>query len=763
MDDAFSPLLPDEIAAARRAETLPPEKGELVSPIPANAPPPPARHFSHGEPTAIWIYRDANGAELCRMRFDFRDKRKEFCPLTLWRNVKGSHWRWKGLPPLRPLYGLNQLAARPDAPVVVCEGEKAADAAAKIFPDHVVVTSSAGARAAAKSDWSPVSGRKTMILPDNDLPGAKYADEVTEILSALGCEVGVVDTAALAAIDGGARGPDFEPNGWDAVNAIAEWTDMAALRSAALGFIKPSTTAPQTSEDGEPTPDEAAIERRVVALSGLTEIKYALARACAAKELGIPVGVLDRLVKQARRRPGEIAVGVVFPDVEPWDAGIDAAALLDEIRETIRRFVVCEPQMAAAVTLWIAFTWLIDRVEVAPLLVITAPEMRCGKSQLLSLVGSLSYRSLPASNISSAAVFRVIDAHAPTLILDEADTFMKENEELLGVVNSGHTRQTAFVIRTVGDEHSPKRFSTWGAKAIAGIGRLAQTTLDRAVAVQLKRKLPSEKTERLRHADRGHFDRLCRMLARFALDNGAAIQAARPDLPETLNDRAQDNWEPLLAIADCAGGHWPTMARKAALRLSGAAQEATTQSTELLFDIRSVLDATGDEKISTADLLRALIGKEESPWATCDAGKPMTARKLAKRLGEYSVKSTNVRFGHEVAKGFHRSQFEDAFARYLPQAPSESPATPLQILESEGNAGASECSGLLSRAVTDANLPLLRRPERCSGTSEVADCGGIGSRAATRKSPENNECSGVAEFGAGADNDKPAEPWGEFL
>ena len=142
----------------------------------------------------------------------------------------------------------------------------------------------------------------------------------------------------------------------------------------------------------------------------------------------------------------------------------DPAALLDEICATVRRFIVCEPKVAIAVALWIAFTWLIDRVDVAPLLVITAPEKRCGKSQLLSLVGFLSFRPLPASNISSAAVFRVVEAHAPTLLLDEADTFMKENEELRGVVNSGHTRQSAFVIRTVGDEHEPKRFSTWGLR-----------------------------------------------------------------------------------------------------------------------------------------------------------------------------------------------------------------------------------------------------------------------------------------------------------
>ena len=499
-------------------------------------------------------------------------------------------------------------------------------------------------------------------------------------------------------------------------------------------------------------------------MSGLTEIKYGLRRPSAAKELGIPVGLLDKLVKQARRALGKAADGgVVFSKVEPWDTETDPAVLLGEICETIRRFVVCEPEVAVAVALWIAFTWLIDRVGVAPLLVITAPEKRCGKSQLLSLVGLLSYRPLPASNISTAAVFRVVEARSPTLLLDEADTFMKENEELRGVINSGHTRQTAFVIRTVGDEHELKRFSTWGAKAIAGIGRLPETTLDRAVVVQLKRKLPSEKTDRLRHTDRGQFEPLCRKLARFVIDNGDAIQAARPDLPEALNDRAQDNWEPLLAIADRAGGRWPTTARAAALKLSGAAQEATTQSTELLFDIRSVFDATGDEKISTAELLRALIGKEESPWATCNAGKPMTARNRPRSQASTRSRqrtcdsATKFRKGSTVRSS--RTPLRDTcpwhhpkmtLRRYIFRKAKEMQASP-----SVAEYGANPLRMGIS--------PLPLQNERCSGTADVAECGGFENLAATRKGSKNNECSGVAEFGPGTGDDKPAEPWGEFL
>lgn len=759
--DKFPRLSKNEIAASTAVGPAATKREDdaLIAPIPAAAPEPPHIHPQWGAPSGYWVYRGASGAtQQIIFRFDPPGEPKKILPCTLWRTARGMRWRWKGFPAPRPLYGLDRLAARPDAPVIVCEGEKTADAAGKVFPDHVAVTSSGGARATDKTDWSPLSGRKVTIWPDNDEPGADCARQVAANVSRFGCKVSVIDANALASIDSGGRGPDWSAEGWDAADALAEWPDVEALRSAALGLAKPYTVAEFAAAEAKPTPDEAAIEHRVVELSGLTEIKYGLARPSAAKELGIPVGLLDKLVKQARRASdGVVDGGVVFADVEPWDAETDAAALLDEISGTVRQFVVCGPQVAIAVALWISFTWVIDRVEVAPLLIITAPEKRCGKSQLLSLVGLLSYRPLPASNISSAAVFRVVEAHSPTLLLDEADTFMKENEELRGIVNSGHTRQSAFVIRTVGDEHEPKRFSTWGAKAIAGIGRLPETTVDRAVVVELKRKLPSERTDRLRHADRSQFERLSRMLARFAEDNGDAIEAARPDLPEALNDRSQDNWEPLLAIADRAGGRWPTTARAAALKLSGAAQEAMSSSAELLSDVRAVFDAAGDEKISTEALLRALIGKEESPWGTYHGGKPMTARNLAKRVGEYSIKSTNVRFGHEVLKGFCRWQFEDAFARYLPQSPSAIDATPLHIPGTQGNAGVSECSGFLSDAATDASLPLPLRLEGCSGATIVAECGGIEYRAATRKSPENNECSGVANFGGGTDGNKPPE------
>jgi hypothetical protein len=215
------------------------EDGELVSPIPADAPDAPKPHPRFGLPTAAWTYRDAHGAPLFHvLRFDPPGERKQFLPLSLWREAAGLRWRWKGVLSPRPLYGLYRLAALPTAPIVVCEGEKAADAAARVFPRSVAVTSPGGAQAAGQCDWAPLAGRRVLMWPDADEPGAKYALEVARILDGLQCEVSIIDAAALASMapDGGKREPI---KGYDAADAIAEWRDVTALRKAAHGHATP--------------------------------------------------------------------------------------------------------------------------------------------------------------------------------------------------------------------------------------------------------------------------------------------------------------------------------------------------------------------------------------------------------------------------------------------------------------------------------------------------------------------------------------------
>ncbi len=169
----YAPLSVEELAPTPIDAPTLQEEGEIVSPIPADAPPPPRRHRSFGAPTMVWRYRNAGGGLLCEVhRYDPPGARKQFLPATCWRNADGLlEWRWKSIPAPRPLYGLDRLAEKPDAPVVVCEGEKSADAVARIFPKSVCPSAPGGAQARDKADWKPLAGRKVLIWPDADKPG----------------------------------------------------------------------------------------------------------------------------------------------------------------------------------------------------------------------------------------------------------------------------------------------------------------------------------------------------------------------------------------------------------------------------------------------------------------------------------------------------------------------------------------------------------------------------------------------------------------
>lgn len=424
--------------------------------------------------------------------------------------------------------------------------------------------------------------------------------------------------------------------------------------------------------------EKESIGNAIKRLAKLSPLEYDTVRAKEANSLGVRVATLDVAVCKARGTEKQ-SQEEMFLSIEPWPEEVDGGNLLDEIRSTIKRFITSTEEVIIAATLWIVLTWLVGSVEILPIAAITAPEKRCGKTTLLAIFGRLVKRPLVASNISSAATFRTIEAHSPTLLVDEADTFLKDNEELRGVMNSGHSRETAFVIRTVGENFEPKRFSTFCPKAISGIGSLPATMMDRAIELKLRRKLPTEKIERLRHAAPGIFEELCSKLARFADDSAPAIKGARPTLPDALNDRAQDNWEPLLAIADIAGGEWPEKARKTALKMSGGEHETFTTSSELLKDIKEVFKKKAVDKLSTIDLLSALTSDTLKPWATYYRDKPMTPTQLAGKLRGYGIHPKNLKVGsgNVVNKGYVLADFSDAFTRYLAADTPENTATPL--------------------------------------------------------------------------------------
>lgn len=423
--------------------------------------------------------------------------------------------------------------------------------------------------------------------------------------------------------------------------------------------------------------DKDSCGKEIRRLAELSPIEYDQERKNSAGNLGIRPSTLDKLVATERKEDKTCNTG--FTDIEPWPDPVSPAELLSKISETVLRFIVCSVETAHAVALWVAMTWFIDVVQVAPLAVITAPEKRCGKSQLLFLIGKLVCRPLMVSNITPAALFRAVDAWKPTLLVDEADAFMRDNDELRGLLNCGHTRDSAYIVRVVGETHIPTKFNVWGAKVLAGIGQLADTIMDRSVSLELRRKLPHEIVERLRHAEPHLFETLSAKLARFGKDFRETVRVSRPVLPSELNDRAQDNWEPLLAIADAAGDLWPELARKAALKLSGSDGPQKTVGTELLSDIQEVFEDKQTDRISTADLIKALCADEERPWATYNRGRSISPRQVSARLKEYGITSRTVRIGYDTPKGYLREQFAESWSRYLspPENNATTPQTPI--------------------------------------------------------------------------------------
>jgi putative DNA primase/helicase len=209
-------------------------------------------------------------------------------------------------------------------------------------------------------------------------------------------------------------------------------------------------------------------------------------------------------------------------------------------------------------------------------------------------------------------VFRTIESACPTLLIDEADTFLTGNDELRGVLNSGHNRATAFVVRTVGEDHQPAKFGTWAPVAIAMIGKLPDTLHDRSIVVPLRRKKPGEIVERCRFDRSEEFDALRRKLRRWVEDARRGLLQWDGDVPASLHDRAADNWWALLAVADAAGGHWPQTARQAAVALSSGGEDAESAAVLLLHDMY-VLFAQQGARIPTQTVLAALHAMDERP------------------------------------------------------------------------------------------------------------------------------------------------------
>lgn len=496
--------------------------------------------------------------------------------------------------------------------------------------------------------------------------------------------------------------------------------------------------------DSEPELDTDGME--IDRLAALNLLDYDRQRGAAAQRLGVRADTLDKMVKQARGDKVETGGGkaMCFREVTPWSEPINLDHLLTELTASVRRFMSLPDHAAPAIALWTVYSYLVvSHGHIAPTLAITSPEKRCGKSTLLGWLYRVVEKPMLAANITAAAIFRTIDAWSPTLLIDEADSFLGESgDELRGILNSGHTRDTAYVIRVSGEELEPRQFSTWGAKVVALIGKLEgkySTLADRSIEIQLRRRLPGDKVEKLRHADAEHFENLAAKCFRFALDHGIALGKARPEIPDALHDRAADNWEPLLAIADVAGSGWSRLARSTALALSGGADDDASNAglgVQLLTDLRNYFsDRPTFQHHTTTELLNYLNQIDDAPWSSFAKGKPMTARHLARWLKPYGIIPQSIRTSAtSTPKGYTVADFKDAFDRYLPS------------IRNAATNKATSSESPYSASATDRHCGGY---ENASSPSPQAGCGGVAD-----KKPGSGSSGTVA--------DSNGENWEEF-
>ncbi|MEW2566605.1 DUF3631 domain-containing protein [Streptomyces sp. NPDC047070] len=371
---------------------------------------------------------------------------------------------------------------------------------------------------------------------------------------------------------------------------------------------------------------------------------------------------------------------------------IDGAVLLNEVEAFHRRFNVFPHEAAyVAVALWDAHAHLLDCFDSTPRLAFLSPEPGSGKSRALDVVETLVPRSMAAADASASALFRSVsglDGGRPTILFDEIDTVFGpkagENEQLRGFINAGHARGRP-VYRCVGDgsNQQVQGFPSYCAVAVAGLGNLPDTIMTRSVIIRMRRRARNEKVEAFRtriHVGEGN--QLRDRLAQWAETVQDSIAGTFPEMPDEVTDRPADVWEPLLAVADAAGGDWPKRARAACTALVTASKtnDKGSLGIRLLADLRDHV-MVGIDRLPTVAILDRLNALDDAPWADLN-GKPLDNRRLSRMLAEYMtadtepIASRNIKTAGSVLKGYYATDLHDAWGRYLPP-PSESPLPPL--------------------------------------------------------------------------------------
>jgi putative DNA primase/helicase len=435
--------------------------------------------------------------------------------------------------------------------------------------------------------------------------------------------------------------------------------ETAAAREAFRAYL-PGIAAAAAAEKKRKQEAEA----KVAELAKLGPLDYDLARKEAAKDLELPVGRLDKHVEYKRGGGGG---GETLPTIKPWDKPVDdLRPVLEEICAAIKKHVGIPTRAEQVIALYCVHTHALEATSHTPRLVLTSPIHGCGKTTLLEIIGSFVPTPLSGASFTGPVIFHALDEQPVTLLMDEAQDYLKANSEVENVIKSGFSRSGAFSLRSVGNTEGYKmrRFPTFAAAVLAQVGSQPPACASRSIHIDLKRAGPGEKYERYRN-DRAPYAVLGRKIARWASDNMDRLRDADPDMGDLAN-RDGDLWRPLFAIADLAGEPWATYARECAATFIRK-DDAITNGVLLLEDMRKILG--GADRIPTKALLARLhtLG-ETRPWTEYRQEKPITERGVARLLKPFGIFPQDIRDPEPPSsscKGYRAVDLEDAFRRYL--------------------------------------------------------------------------------------------------
>jgi hypothetical protein len=487
----------------------------------------------------------------------------------------------------------------------------------------------------------------------------------------------------------------------DAVEVLCEWSDEERpgeyaeklrhrLKDVHVGTLiylaREHGWKPKTDTDGqgrdfrkepevEPNKSPAGDEETIARLAALPALQYERVRKAEADKLGCRESVLDHLVNAKRllSNPASDALqgaAVTLADVEAWPEPVTGADVLEAVAERIGHYVVMSPGAADVIALWCAHTHCYKSFMHTPRLTASSAEKQSGKTTLRDACAEFVARPILTENTTCAVLFRLVSGQFPTLLADEYDSWIKENEELRGLLNAGH-RRGAIVHRCEGDGNEVRGFAVFAPVMLCGIGALPGTLHDRSIVIRLARAKRGEIQARFdsRHVEVE--DELCRKLARWIADHRASIEACEPVLPETAFNRLADNWRPLFAIAEIAGGQWPKRCADAFAKLTSSDDlDAQGIGTMLLFDIDEIFKKKSIDQIPSAELAESLAEIEGRPWAEWGTHrKPISPNQLANQLRHFEVKPDSIKFGDKTLRGYRRTDFKEAFDRYVSQTP----------------------------------------------------------------------------------------------